>query len=123
MMRTRLKLQPGMRGTKKLVTKYGNRLVCVRYRYDEAHGKRYKTVELIEEEVDWVPPAASAIAPERIVAVQVAYGETDVRQQVKAAGGRWNSVQKVWELRYDQVLRLGLTERLVYPELAMERGG
>ena len=122
MRRTRLKLQPGMRGTKKLVTKYGDRLVCVRYRYDEAQGKRYKTVELIEEEVAWVPLSAPEISPERIVAVQVAYSETDLRQQVKAAGGRWNGVQKVWELRYDQVVRLNLIERLVFPEPAAEGG-
>ena len=48
-MRTRLKLNPGQRGTKKLVTKYGERLICVRYRYDDEKKKRYKTVELVEE--------------------------------------------------------------------------
>jgi hypothetical protein len=123
MMRTRLNLRPGMRGTKKLVTKYGDRLVCVRYRYDAAQGKRYKTVELIEETADWVPASASGIAPERIVAVQVTYGETELRQQVKAAGGQWNSAQKVWALRYDQVVRLGLAERIVPMESDVEEGG
>lgn len=39
--------RPGQRGTQKLVTRYGDRLVCVRYRYDAAAGKRYKTVEII----------------------------------------------------------------------------
>ena len=34
-MRTRLILKPGQRGTKKLGAKYGDRLLCVRYRYDE----------------------------------------------------------------------------------------
>lgn len=111
-MRTRLKLRPGMRGTKKLVEKYGDRLVCVRYRYDEAQGKRYKTVELIEEEAAWIP-AGKAIPPDTILAVRVEYAETEVRQAVKAAGGRWNGVRKVWELRYDQVIHLGLAERIV----------
>jgi hypothetical protein len=50
-MQTRLKLNPGQRGTKKLVANYGDRLVCVRYRYDEQTKRRYKTVELIEEKV------------------------------------------------------------------------
>ncbi|HQE93531.1 MAG TPA: hypothetical protein PLH19_11865 [Anaerolineae bacterium] len=121
MMRTRLKLQPGMRGTKKLVEKYGDRLVCVRYRYDAALGKRYKTVELIEEEAAWLPQAE--IAPETLLAVRVEYAETELRQQVKAAGGWWNSAQKVWELRYDQVVRLGLAERIVPREAAVEAGG
>jgi hypothetical protein len=51
-MRTRLKLNPGQRGTKKLVSQYGDRLVCVRYRYDAQQKKRFKTVELIVDEID-----------------------------------------------------------------------
>ena len=46
-MRTGVKLKPGQRGTKKLAAQYGDRLVCVRYRYDEKLKKRFKTVELI----------------------------------------------------------------------------
>ena len=33
---TRLKLKPGHKGTKALVEKYGDALVCDSYRYDEA---------------------------------------------------------------------------------------
>ena len=40
-------LQPGQPGTKKYVRQYGESLVCVKYRYDPATKKRYKTVELI----------------------------------------------------------------------------
>lgn len=54
-MRTRLKLKPGQRGTKKLQALYGDRLVCVRYRYDAEHGRRLKTIELIVEEKEWSP--------------------------------------------------------------------
>ena len=122
-MRTRLNLRPGMRGTKKLVEKYGERLVCVRYRYDATQGKRYKTVELIEEEIPWAPSPASDTAPETIVAVRIAYTETELRQHVKAAGGTWNSAQKVWELRYDQVLKLDLAERIVSAEQLGEEEG
>jgi len=49
-MRTRLTLQPGQSGTKELVEQYGDRLVCVRYRYDATRRRRFKTVELIVEE-------------------------------------------------------------------------
>lgn len=58
-MRTRLTLAPGANGTKKLMERYGTRLVCVRYRYDDERRRRIKTVELIEEESPWT--AASAI--------------------------------------------------------------
>ena len=33
-METRVTLQPGDKGTKKLVRKFGDQLLCVRYRYD-----------------------------------------------------------------------------------------
>jgi hypothetical protein len=33
-METRLTLRPGMPGTKRLLARYGERLVCVRYLYE-----------------------------------------------------------------------------------------
>ena len=54
-MKTRRKLLPGQSGTKKLVQQYGNRLVCVRYRYDTKHHRKVKTVELIVNEAEWYP--------------------------------------------------------------------
>ena len=50
-MKTRLILQPGQNGTKKLQLKYGGRLVAVRYRYDADRRLRFKTVELVEEQM------------------------------------------------------------------------
>jgi len=52
-MQIRTVRKPGEPGTQKLVAKYGERLVSVRYRYDPQAGKRYKTVELIIAEEDW----------------------------------------------------------------------
>ena len=115
-MRTRLTLKPGQRGTKKLLAKYGDRLVCVRYRYDEQRKKRYKTVELIVEESDW-EPNPHRIAGDTIVGLRVGYREMELRNKVKRAGGTWNRRRGVWEMRYDQVVELGLEERMV------ERGG
>src|SRR5712692_2629068 len=53
MMRTRLHLKPGQKGTKPLIAQYGDRLVCVRYRYDAQGKKRFKTVELIDSKTPW----------------------------------------------------------------------
>lgn len=44
--------KPGDKGTQASVQKYGERLVCIRYRYDPARKKRFKTVELIIAEQD-----------------------------------------------------------------------
>jgi len=111
-METRLTLRAGQKGTKRLVAEHGERLVCVRYRYDAQKKKRYKTIELIVEEMDWRPtpkrPRGDAVAT-----LKVNWGEAEVARRVKQAGGKWNAHAKVWELRYEQVVKLGLEKRIV----------
>lgn len=51
---------PGQRGTRKLLARYGERLVCVRYRYDAASSTRYKTVELVVDRASWDPAATAS---------------------------------------------------------------
>jgi len=111
-MQIRLTLKPGQKGTKRLVAQYGHQLVCVRYRYDEKRKKRFKTVELIIDEVSWGPQAAR-LPDAVVVEIKVKLGEVGVRERVKEAGGRWNPEKNVWELRYDRVVKLGLEERIV----------
>jgi hypothetical protein len=111
-MRTRLTLHPEQRGAKQLFAQYGDRLVCVRYRYDEERKKRVKTVELIVEESEWEPTLSRRVG-ESLVRVRVALPEVEVRSQVKRAGGRWDPQRRVWELRYDRVVALGLADRIV----------
>ena len=41
------KLAPDQNGAKKLARRFGDALVCVRYRYDADTGIRYTTVELL----------------------------------------------------------------------------
>ena len=108
-MQTKLVLKPGQGGTKKLLDEYGERLVCVRYRYDAAKRKRYKTVELIVDEVDWNPLPS----PEEVVGVRVVYGEYELGKRVRQAGGVWNRERQLWEMRYQDVIVLGLEERVV----------
>ena len=110
--RTRLSLKPGQRGTKKLLAEYGDRLVCVRYRYDEHHARRIKTVELVVEEAPWWPETR-APAGKEIVDVRVQWQETELRDALKAAGGRWNPKKRAWEVRYDRIVDLDLEDRIV----------
>ena len=105
-------VQPGQRGAKKLLTQYGDRLVCVRYRYDEQRQKRLKTVELIVEEESWTPREARPSA-EVLVPIRIAPSEVTLRQQVKRLGGRWNPRRQVWEIQYAQAVVLGLAKRIV----------
>ena len=46
-MNIRATLKPGVNGNNGLVAGIRGAAVCVRYRYDKARRKRYKTVELI----------------------------------------------------------------------------
>jgi hypothetical protein len=119
-MRTRLTLHPNQDGAKQLRERYGERLVCVRYRYDETTKERWKTVELIVEKSTWEPSKPQG-QTDTLVALQVAAQEREVRQQVKAAGGKWNTKEMVWELSYGQVVALGLTARIVTKREERER--
>jgi hypothetical protein len=86
-METRLTLRPGQHGTKKLLERYGERLVRVRYLYDAKTGRRLKTVELIVEAVPWRPrPRHPRRSDDDIVAVRIAYAEADLRERAKRLG-------------------------------------
>jgi hypothetical protein len=113
-METRLSLAPGQNGTKKLLARYGDRLICVRYRYDRARGTRHKTVELIVETVPWAPRArAPRRTPNDMVGVRINYSETELRERVKNAGGIWRARQRLWEIDWKTVRELGLHDRVV----------
>jgi hypothetical protein len=112
-MKTRLTLKPGQNGTKKLLHQYGGRLVAVRYRYDAERRLRLKTVELVVEQLPWVPALPSDRSPAELVFVRIGYDETELRVAVREAGGRWDPERKLWELRLGTVYELGLDQRLV----------
>lgn len=96
---TRLKLKPGRKGTKKLTAEYGDALVCVRYRYDEKSGMRFKTVELIVESKPWTAPTPK-FSDADLVPVLIGFTDTASREIAKAAKGRWDPDQKLWLIRY-----------------------
>jgi hypothetical protein len=104
-------LAPGQNGTKHLLRQYGDQLICVRYRYDKARQKRIKTAEIIVDEQDWIPGVM--IPTDRRVLVRIGFGETELREQVKKAGGFWNPDKKAWMVSYQNVLKLGLERRVI----------
>ncbi|MBI4591162.1 MAG: hypothetical protein HY725_20230 [Candidatus Rokubacteria bacterium] len=110
--RVRLHLKPGQKGTKQLLAQYGDRLICVRYRCDALRKKRLKTVELLVAERDGNPPRPR-FGHDQIVGLRVAFADVAVRDRVKQAGGKWTPERRVWQLRYDRVVALGLNSRIV----------
>ncbi len=113
-MKTRLILKPGQKGTKKLTDKYGDALVCVRYRYDADSRQRLKTVELIVDRTDWTPPATKYSA-DTLVPVHIEGYEIELRAKAKAAGGRWNPEKQVWFVQYGKIAGTQL-EKLIQPD-------
>jgi hypothetical protein len=118
-METRVTLRPGEKGTKALVAEYGHRLICVRYRYDAAARVRYKTVELVVEQVPWDPgehaidPDGRPGRPPSLVGVRVAYEDRALQQKIRQFGGRWVREQRLWVLPLGAAKRLGLEDRLL----------
>jgi hypothetical protein len=113
-------LRPGQRGTKRLVQRYGDRLVCVRYRYDPVKAKRQTTVELVVDEVAWKPRPARDSTPSppsnaTLVGIRIGYNEVALREKVKAAGGYWDPARKLWLLPLRRACALGLNSRLAFP--------
>jgi hypothetical protein len=121
-MQARKKLKPGQDGTKSLLRQYGEQLLCVRYRYDEAQQMRHKTVELIVESAPWQPPVV-AVPPNTMVGLRVVGMASDLLDKIRQAGGQWNAGRKMWELRYDQALALGLKKRIDPMTLPPRRKG
>lgn len=46
------------------------------------------------------------------VGLRIHWGETDLRQRIKSAGGRWDPHRRLWLLRRDHAERLGLLHRV-----------
>ena len=109
-MQIKATLVPGQNGTKQLLKQYGDQLVCVRYRYDKIRQKRFKTIEIIVDEQDWIPGVTFPM--DKIVPVKIGFGETELREQMKHADAYWNPEKKAWMLSYRRVLRMGLERRV-----------
>ena len=111
-MKTTKKLLPGQPGTKKWTEKYGDSLVCVRYRDDHLKNRRLKTIELIVKS-QTLKRKKGLIPINKIVLLRVRYKEVHIRNLVKGAGGKWNREKQAWELPYGQVKMLGLENRMI----------
>jgi hypothetical protein len=48
-----------------------------------------------------------------IVAVRIAWHEADLRERAKRLGAVWRPAQKLWEMRWGDVKRLELQQRVV----------
>lgn len=97
--------RPGEKGTRRLLRDWGERLVCVRYRYNAARNMRLKTVEIVVDEAAWKRKSDADCG------VEVRSWEKELRDAIVAAGGRWNRELGMWILAKGKARRLGLEHR------------
>ncbi|MBN1781126.1 hypothetical protein JW948_08390 [bacterium] len=114
MMRALRTLKPGTSGAKNETEKYGNKLICVRYRMDPVTLKKYKTVELIEDEIQNSKKEPGKIPVNKILHLKIYINEYQLRKVVKASGGKWDVKSQTWLLAYREILNLGLENRIVF---------
>ena len=91
---------------------YGDALVSVRYRYDEATRTRRKTVELIVEKKELASPGQK-IDDEALVPVQIAYAETALIKMAKALGGRWDPEVRLWFIQRGKIKLTELEKHII----------
>lgn len=118
MFEVRQTLKPGESGTRKLAARFGDKLVCIRYRVDAARQRRYTTVELIVDEAPLMTRrirSGSSSVPDRnpMVGVRIFYREDALREKAKSEGATWRPRQKLWEMPLQTARRLGLGNRIV----------
>ena len=95
-------MRPGTRGTAKLAREWGDRLISVRYRYSDTPPTRFTTVELVVAAAPW------NVSPRRNVHADVKSWESELRDRIRAAGGKWVPKAMRWRMRYDRAMALGI---------------
>lgn len=111
-------IAPGDPGSKRFQKRWGHKLVKVRYRRNASAGKILTTVELIVDERDQPPPGISYVAMhtrerQQVVAIAIAWKEKELRKRIKQVGARWSQLKKVWLMKYNTAVVLGLQDRII----------
>ena len=109
---TRKTIPSGKAGTHKWREKYGEALVCVRYKYDSQNKRRQKTIELVVEEGPWEKDD-SRVPANKLIEVRIGPQEIHLQNSVRSLGGIWNPHRLLWRIRYCEAVNLGLEDRIV----------
>ena len=103
------RLAPHEPGTLKLTRRYGNALVCVRYRHDATGRHRYTTVELIVDDAP-IPPRGQ---PDDMVGVRIDPDQPTLRRRAYACGATWDRKSSLWLMPRRLASTLRLTHCIV----------
>ena len=102
-------MQVDTAGAVKLTQKYGDALVCVRYRISPDGSERITTIEL---EVDRVKVQHKS---NPVVAVKIYPSEIKLIAMAKAKGARFNGKTRLWKMHQNDAYALELGKRIARP--------
>jgi hypothetical protein len=108
-MRVTKTLRPQQAGTLKLARRYGDALLCVRYREDAGGQRRCTTVELIIDE----GPVQRRLHQRSIVEVRLPWGDdhSELRARALKLGAWWDESSRAWQMSLRAAKALGLQHR------------
>ena len=109
LMQVTKKLAPHQPGAKKLAQRFGEQLLCVRYRQDTEAGRRYTTVELVVDE----GPMPTDKRRSSFVYLRIAFDDLAMRQAIRKHGGTWDNNRRLWRMHQDGVLALQLQNQVL----------
>ena len=101
------KLASSQPGALKLARRYGDDLVCVRYRLDFDGRRRYTTVEIV---VDAAPVTSRRKSV--VVGVRIEPHDTVLQYKAKALGAIWDGKARLWRMSRSKASRLGLLDAI-----------
>jgi hypothetical protein len=101
-------LRPLQPGTLKLVQRFGEALLCVRYRQTDDRSLRYTTVELIID----TGPTKTRGRDKQMVDVRIEWRETTLRARAKTLGAQLDKQTALWHMPYRAARILGLIDRI-----------
>lgn len=104
-------LRPPQPGTLRLLERFGDGLLCVRYREDPSGLRRFLTVEIIVG-VRQTTRARRNSVGRAMFPLQVAPTDRALRAAVKQAGAHWHPAERLWYLPANAIRRLGLEDRI-----------
>lgn len=109
------RMAPDQAGAMKLAARFGDRLVCVRYRHDAAKRRRYTTVELVvaSAPIKGSAPNTARARKMQIVAIRLHIHERDLRVLLYESGATCAPDSGLWYVPKSIAKALGLLHRVV----------
>ena len=107
------RLRPDQRGALKLGRRYGDALVCVRYRHSADGRLRFTTIELV---VDQAPVMRrSPIKQDPIVLVRLPWMDQRSFTLLIGRGATWHRDRRIWSMPESMAKSFGPAARIVSP--------